>query len=252
MRLAFLSVDDEFAGAMQRCVYESHPEWVVGSVISTRAIYKKNAFEAFLFVWQKSGFIYLAEMARMKLLKKLLRQEEGPRPSQLAATHSCETYWCADINHEQSLERLARWKPDLIISTNFSHYVGKNARQAARYGTWNLHKSFLPHYRGMAPSFFALLEGAHRVGATLHVVAKGFDTGSILTQVEIPVSEGDSIYSLNRKTSDEGGKMLSAYLNQLDLNDIRATPQPPGDWPNHTYPTQQEVSEFRRKRLRFG
>ena len=40
MKVAFLAVDDELAGLMQAPVYEHHPEWVVGSVISTTALKK--------------------------------------------------------------------------------------------------------------------------------------------------------------------------------------------------------------------
>ena len=43
MRIVFLSVDDEFAGEMQRFLYDRHADWVVGSVLSTRHIYKKTS-----------------------------------------------------------------------------------------------------------------------------------------------------------------------------------------------------------------
>ncbi len=73
----------------------------------------------------------------------------------------------------------------------------------------------------MAPSFHALLEGANKVGATLHIVSKQFDDGDILAQVEVAVTEQDSVYSLNRRTSEAGGRMLvgSAFVHRLQLTD---------------------------------
>lgn len=251
MRIVFLSVDDEFAGAMQVPLFASHPEWVVGSVISTCPIYKKSALGAVWFVLRKSGPRYLFEMARMKLLRKFTHRTPKATPLALARVHGVPVYWTADINAEESLATLAAFQPDFVISTNFSHYIGRAAREVARRGTWNLHKSYLPHYRGMAPSFFALLEGAAQVGATLHLVDRGFDTGDILCQVAVAVGAGDTVYTLNRKTSEAGGKMLAEFLARGDLSEIRATPQPEGNGGARTYPTPDEVRAFFRKGLRF-
>ncbi len=251
MRLVFLSVDDEFAGSMQRYVYERHPEWVVASVISTQAIYKKTPIQAAWFVLRRSGPRYLGEMFWMKVVRKLRHQGALITPSRLANDHRVEIFATGDINSEASVRQLNAWSADLIISTNFSHYVGPRAREAARIGTWNLHKSYLPHYRGMAPSFYALLNGEERVGATLHKIAKGFDTGDIICQREVPVERGDTVYTLNQKTSEAGGRMLADYLEEVDLGGIVATPQPAGNWPTRSYPTRADIKAFRNKGLRF-
>jgi folate-dependent phosphoribosylglycinamide formyltransferase PurN len=252
MRIVLLAVDDEFAGEMQRFLYGAHPEWIVGSVISSCAIYKQSKVGGLLFVLRKSGAVFLMEMIRMKLVRGFLDRNRRFFPSQLARAHGVEVFTSANINDEQSLAQLRDWQPDLIISTNFSHYIGRTARESvAQYGCWNLHKSLLPHYRGMAPSFHALLEGTKKVGATLHVVSKGFDDGAVLTQVEVPVTGADTVYSLNRRTSEAAGRMLASFLDRSDLASIKAMPQPAGDWKNYTYPTRAELRAFRTKGLRF-
>ena len=252
MRIVLLAVDDEFAGEMQRFLYQSHPEWIVGCVLSTCKVYKHSDFGAAMMVFRKSGLVFLANMTYIKLLKYFHGTREMFLPSQLARKHGVEEFKSADINNAEGVAKLRAWNPDLIISTNFSHYIGKTVRESiARHGCWNLHKSLLPQYRGMAPSFHALLEGAEKVGATLHVVAKGFDTGELLAQVEVPVSAKDTVYDLNRKTSIAGGKLLASFLEKYDPRSTKATPQPGGDWKNYTYPNPAEVSAFRRKGLRF-
>lgn len=251
MKIVFLGVNDEFAGSMQKYVYDNHPEWVVGSVISTRPIYKKTKLGGLIFLVRTSGLMYLGEMVKMKIAGKVLRREESITPDKLAKAHGVPVYRCANINDGPSLNQLAAWSPDLIISTNFSHYIGDRARRSARYGTWNLHKSLLPHYRGMAPSFYALLNGERKVGATLHQVAKGFDTGNILCQVEVPIADSDSVESLNRKTSDSGGEMLARYLQDVDLSAIKPNVQPQGHWPNYSYPTRLDIKVFRKMGGKF-
>jgi folate-dependent phosphoribosylglycinamide formyltransferase PurN len=250
MKIVLLAVDDEFAGEMQRVLYEAHPDWIVGSVISSCTIYKHTELSGLFFVLRKSGFAFLAEMIRMKLVRPFL--EEGRSfPSRLAQQHKVEQFVTENINDAKSIAKLRSWDPDLIISTNFSHYIGRTVRESvARYGCWNLHKSLLPQYRGIAPSFHALLEGAKTVGATLHQVSKSFDDGDVLAQMEVQVLPTDSIYCLNRKTSEAGGRLLCSFLERDPLS-ARGTPQPEGDWKYYSYPTQADVRAFRNKGLRF-
>ncbi len=46
MRIVLLAVDDEFAGEMQRFLYETHPDWIVGVVISSCIVHKQSNFKA--------------------------------------------------------------------------------------------------------------------------------------------------------------------------------------------------------------
>lgn len=251
MKIVFLAVDDEFAGSMQRYVYETHPEWVAGSVISTCPIYKKSKLGATAFVLRRSGLRYGLEMFRMKIIRKLIGKKDKVQPSELAQQHNVGMLYTADINNAASIAQLTAWNPDLIISTNFSHYVGPRVRGLARIGAWNLHKSYLPYYRGMAPSFYALLNGERQVGVTLHQLSKGIDVGDIIRQVRVPVEVGESVYSLNRKTSDVGGRMLASLLQEGGIEHLTPIPQPRGIWPNHSYPTRSDVRAFLHKGLSF-
>lgn len=252
MRIVFLAVDDEFAGEMQRPLYEAHPDWIVGSVISSCMIYKRSKLGGMLFVLRKSGPVFLAEMIYIKILKLFFDKKTRFLPSQLARTHGVEQFISSNINDEQSVATLHSWNPDLIISTNFNHYIGKRVSESiARYGCWNLHKALLPKYRGMAPSFHALLNGEAKVGATLHIVTKGFDAGGILAQIDVAITKSDSVYSLNRKTSRRGGKLLASFLESFDPETVVATPQPEGYGKYYTYPTYAEVRAFRNRHLLF-
>jgi len=251
MRIVFLAVDDEFAGAMQQCVYARHPEWVAGSVISTSTIYKKGTLGSVGFIIKQCGLLYLAEMAWMKLVKKMLSPKDMALPGRLAIDARVEIFRSSDINDDPSLAKLASWKPDLVISTNFNHYIGKQARRIATLGTWNLHKALLPEHRGMAPSFFALLESCEYTGITLHKVEKGFDTGPILVQEKFPIERSDTVYSLNKRASEKGGQILVHFLEQLDPGNIKPTPQPSGDWHEYTYPNRRQVRAFLAKGRRF-
>lgn len=251
MRIVFLASDDEFAGAMQRCVYQRHQDWIAGSVISTCVIYKKSRFGAFFFILKKSGPRFLSEMIRMKILRRIFSREHSDTPSRLARKSGIPIHLSANINSQDSLDAVASWKPDLVISTNFNHYIGGESRGIASVGTWNLHKSFLPEGRGMAPNFYALLDGSECTGVTLHVVSPDFDAGDIIVQRKVPIENTATLYSLNRATAHAGGDMLADYLEDVDLDELKAYPQPDGDWVQHTYPKPREIREFRKMGCKF-
>lgn len=256
MRIVFLSSDDEYAGAMQKYLYESHPDRIVASVVSSCMIYRKKLLQSVVTLWKASGFRYPLEMARIKLLRRLNPNRPYAIPSALAASDGVEIFRCADINAPEAVSRLARWKPDLIISTNFNQYIGRSVRTLPTVGTWNLHKSLLPEYRGMAPAFHALLDGKRIAGATLHVVDKGIDTGAVLARTEVPVGPEDTVFSLSLRIADAGGRMLVSFLEKTVSGSdgtirLDATPQPSGPFRSYTYPDRTELRLFRKKGLRF-
>jgi methionyl-tRNA formyltransferase len=251
MKIVFLSVDDAYAGEMQKPLFERHPDWIVGSVISSCRIYKKTDLEAAAFLFSRCGRSYVLSMMWTKLVSRLFSRRREPTPLELAKKFGIPTFYSKNINNEFDRRRLVDWSPDLVISTNFNHFVGGRARKIARIGTWNLHKSYLPRYRGMAPSFYVLLDEEPWSGATLHVMDAGFDTGDIIEQVQVPVRDGDSVFDLNMRVAAEGGKMLADLLDRLDPSHLMPAPQPPGDWPTYSYPNRKDVREFRRKGLKF-
>jgi folate-dependent phosphoribosylglycinamide formyltransferase PurN len=251
MKIVFLAVDDAYAGEMQRPLFEHHPEWIIGSVISSCRIYKKSDFQAALFLLSHCGWSFVSSMVWTKIGAKLFSKRRASAPLELAKKHGTPTFFSKNINDDSSRSHLAEWKPDLVISTNFNHFVGGRARQIGRIGTWNLHKSHLPHYRGMAPGFYALLNGEPSSGATLHVMDAGFDTGDILAQVKVPIRDNDSVFDLNMRVATEGGRMLAEFLERFDPSVHEAKPQPAGDWPTYSYPSRKAVREFRRKGLKF-
>src|SRR5258708_16233973 len=121
MRIVLLAVDDEFAGEMQRFLYQSHPEWVVGSVLSTCKVYKHSDFEAAMMVLRKSGFVFLANMTYIKMLKYFHGERETFLASQLAKKHVIEEFKTADITASAPVANLPSWNPYIFISTNSTH-----------------------------------------------------------------------------------------------------------------------------------
>jgi len=85
-------------------------------------------------------------------------------------------------------EKLALWRPDLVVCVNFPHLIPMELVRSARLGGVNLHATPLPRYRGPNP-LRMVYDGSPVVGATLHRLAPAFDTGPILSVEKRPVPE---------------------------------------------------------------
>lgn len=79
-------------------------------------------------------------------------------------------------------------KPDLVISATFPYLMPPELAAVPRFGAINLHPTLLPAYRGPNP-LRAIYDGAPVIGATVHRIEPGFDTGAILAQVEHALPE---------------------------------------------------------------
>lgn len=99
---------------------------------------------------------------------------------------------------------LTQLKPDYIILTGFSRLIPENIVKQFEGKICNSHPSLLPKYGGKgmygAKVHQAVLDAKElKTGITLHIVTSEYDEGPVIAQMEIPVSETDSVSSLEQK-----------------------------------------------------
>ena len=94
-------------------------------------------------------------------------------------------------------------------------------------GTINLHASLLPNYRGAAPINWVLINGERLTGVTTFLINEQIDTGSILMQKEIPISENDNTEKLSNKLLNIGAPLLIRTLYSLKKKKIIPISQKP-------------------------
>ncbi|CEG26771.1 methionyl-tRNA formyltransferase [Bacillus sp. B-jedd] len=119
------------------------------------------------------------------------------------------------IRNKEELEKVIGLKPDLIITAAFGQILPKELLEAPKYGCINVHASLLPELRGGAPIHYAIIEGKKKTGITIMYMEEKLDAGDILTQVEVPISESDTVGSLHDKLSEAGSNLLSETLPRL-------------------------------------
>jgi methionyl-tRNA formyltransferase len=94
-----------------------------------------------------------------------------------------------DINSEAVVRKIKNIKPDLLITAHFQKLLKKELINIPSIGCLNLHPSLLPLYRGMSPQHWPIINGDKKTGITVHFIDEGIDTGKILLQKEIELTD---------------------------------------------------------------
>lgn len=104
-----------------------------------------------------------------------------------------------------------------------------------RLGTFNLHGSLLPDYRGAAPINYAVINGETKSGVTTFFINEKIDEGHILLQAETPISSDDNAGTLHDKLMVIGADLVIKTLDALSEGSIQEQPQPHKDHPKTAY-----------------
>lgn len=102
----------------------------------------------------------------------------------------------------------------LIISAHNSYIFPAAVVEKENFTIINLHIAFLPQYRGMNPSTWAIFNEEKYAGATWHVVGIGIDNGGIIVQRKVPLLEDDTAMKLMLRCFQEG---IDLFRENLDV-----------------------------------
>ncbi|MCL2650173.1 MAG: methionyl-tRNA formyltransferase [Candidatus Azobacteroides sp.] len=115
------------------------------------------------------------------------------------------------------LEALKKWNADLQIVVAF-RMLPEVVWNMPRLGTFNLHASLLPQYRGAAPINWAIINGETETGITTFFLTHEIDTGKIIDQVKIPISDTDNAEIIHDKLMHLGASLVIKTVDNI-LND---------------------------------
>ncbi|OTA20712.1 bifunctional UDP-glucuronic acid decarboxylase/UDP-4-amino-4-deoxy-L-arabinose formyltransferase [Xenorhabdus beddingii] len=130
-----------------------------------------------------------------------------------------------NVNHPLWVERIREMKPDVIFSFYYRNMLSQEILSLAEKGTFNLHGSLLPKYRGRAPVNWAVLNGETETGVTLHKMLAKPDAGDIVAQQAVQISDTDTSLDVHRKIREAAAGLLSHILPQIKSGHYPAIPQ---------------------------
>lgn len=151
-----------------------------------------------------------------------------------------------DPNEKSNIEWLASQKVDLVISFSAPCVFKSQILNMPRFGCINLHCSLLPKYAGLLPSFWALFEKANIFGATVHKMDDKIDNGPILGQVKVSRPSNLSMFNVIRDTKLAGGHLMTTVIKDILAGNIKTQPSQVQNKDYYSWPTVEEIKEFRR------
>jgi len=154
------------------------------------------------------------------------KKELTPPPVKVEAEkHGIPVLQPTKIREKEQYEQVLALQPDLIVTAAFGQILPKELLEAPSYGCINVHASLLPELRGGAPIHYAILQGKTKTGITIMYMVEKLDAGDMLTQVEVPIEETDTVGTLHDKLSAAGAKLLSETIPLLLSGKITPIPQ---------------------------
>lgn len=144
---------------------------------------------------------------------------------QYAVQHEIPCLQPEKLRNEEFQQALKYFGADIFIVVAF-RMMPKSVYAMPRLGTFNVHASLLPQYRGAAPINFAIMNGEKQTGVTTFFLNDKIDEGEILLQSEVEISAEDTAGTLHDKLMTAGGKLAVETLDRLAENSLQPQPQP--------------------------
>ena len=143
---------------------------------------------------------------------------------QFAVDHNLHVMQPEKLKAEEFVNELRSLNADLFIVVAF-RMLPEVVWAMPRLGTFNLHGSLLPQYRGAAPLNWAIINGEKRTGITTFFLTHEIDTGKIIDQQVIAIEDSDNVGTIHDKLMVMGGDLVIKTVNAILWGGIKPIPQ---------------------------
>ncbi len=124
-----------------------------------------------------------------------------------------------NLKSEVFISNLKALKANLQIVVAF-RMLPKLVWEMPRYGTFNLHASLLPDYRGAAPIHWAIINGEKKTGVTTFFIDEKIDTGHIILQKEITIHKDEIVGELHDRLMNLGANLVTETVQKIKNNSV--------------------------------
>ncbi len=128
------------------------------------------------------------------------------------------------LKDEQFIQQLRNINADLFIVVAF-RMLPEVVWTMPRLGTFNLHASLLPQYRGAAPINWAIINGEKETGVTTFFLKHEIDTGNIILQESTPILPEDNVGTLYNRLMKIGAELVAKTVDAIDKGEVNPKPQ---------------------------
>lgn len=130
-----------------------------------------------------------------------------------------------DVNAPQMVQKIAGFKPDLIVVIAFGQKIGNELIKLPPKGAINVHASLLPKYRGAAPINWAIISGETETGISIITLAEKMDTGPILAQAKTEILADETASQLHDRLARMAAPLLLETIDKIADGTVTYTKQ---------------------------
>jgi methionyl-tRNA formyltransferase len=131
---------------------------------------------------------------------------------------------------------------DLLVTVSFGRILKKEVITAPKFGSINLHPSLLPKLRGPAPIHWAIIRGENQTGITVYQMDERMDSGPIILQEAVAISEEDDAGSLSFKLAEIGSEVIVKAIEMIGVE-----PKPQEGEPSYAPKIESREIDWKKK-----
>ena len=148
------------------------------------------------------------------------RKLMAPAVKEYALSKGLTVMQPTNLKNESFLNELKSVEANLQVVVAF-RMLPRVVWQIPEYGTFNLHASLLPQYRGAAPINWAIINGEEKTGVTTFFIDEKIDTGDIIANKEVSIDPNENAETLHDKLMQKGSELVLETLKLIE-NDLAA------------------------------
>ena len=150
------------------------------------------------------------------------------RPSavkEYATAHNLPVLQPEKLKSEDFLAQLREINADVFVVVAF-RMLPEVVYAMPKHGTFNVHASLLPNYRGAAPIHHAVMNGETKSGVTTFFLDRQIDTGDIIDSIEVPIRPDETTGELYDELMLRGAELAVRTLDSIEAGTVTTRPQP--------------------------
>jgi UDP-4-amino-4-deoxy-L-arabinose formyltransferase/UDP-glucuronic acid dehydrogenase (UDP-4-keto-hexauronic acid decarboxylating) len=176
--------------------------------------------KAVAFAYHNIGIVGLEALIREKFdIRAIFSHLDDPEENiwfgsvtEWAKKNQIPMYCPQNVNAPEWIEMIRNISPEVIFSFYYRNLLSKDIFIIPSAGSFNLHGSLLPAYRGRSPVNWVLVNGEQRTGVTLHYIIEAPDAGDIVGQKEVLIEFEDTAFTLYQKLCVKAKELLEEVL----------------------------------------
>src|SRR5690554_6125244 len=156
------------------------------------------------------------------------RKLQGSAVKECALKHNLPVLQPTQLKDSDFIEELQSYEADLFIVVAF-RMLPKVVWEIPSMGTFNLHGSLLPQYRGAAPINWAIINGEKETGVSTFFIDEKIDTGEIILRDKMSIGQNETAGELHDRMMKIGAQTVVNTVELIRLDKAKPQPQPEED-----------------------